>query len=92
MSAAGECPAAARASVERMWADYLAALAAGADPAATGLPAGTDPATSYSVWHFGDDQALADSLVELVRSGPKRATAGSLWSYEFEHEPLPKGG
>jgi uncharacterized protein YhfF len=69
----------AQRTVERMWAAFVAA-------------ATIDPATPYSVWHFGYDEALADSLAELVRSGPKRATAGSLWSYELEQEPFPKIG
>ena len=62
-----------------MWAAFTAAAA-------------VDPAIPYSVWHFGDNQVPADSLAEFVRSGPKRATAGSLWSYEFEQEPVPRVG
>ena len=75
----GEAGERARRSVERMWAAFAVAAA-------------VDPATPFSVWHFGDDEALADSLAELVRSGPKRATAGSVWSYELEREPVPKVG
>jgi uncharacterized protein YhfF len=75
----GEASDDARRSVERLWAAFVVAAA-------------PDPATPYSVWHFGDSEALADSLAELVRSGPKRATAGSLWSYELEQEPVPKPG
>ncbi len=43
----------------------------------------------YEAWHFCDNQADADELAELVLSGRKRATAGALWSYEAEGEPLP---
>lgn len=33
-------------------------------------------ATQYQTWHFGDSAGLAHELIELVLSGPKRATAG----------------
>lgn len=48
--------------------------------------------TTYSVWHFCDNQADADELVELVLAGRKRATAALLWSYEAEGEALPQAG
>lgn len=35
---------------------------------------------------------MADELVELVLNGDKRATAGALWSYEEEGEPVPRAG
>lgn len=47
---------------------------------------------NYSVWHFGDSKECADSLVELVLSGRKRATVGALSSYEFEKEEVPQAG
>jgi uncharacterized protein YhfF len=50
------------------------------------------PGDTYSAWHFCDNQADADELVELVLAGRKRATAGALWSYEAEGEPLPRAG
>jgi len=71
-------------SVEEMWAAYLAAC--------PGPEAAAAAAASYSAWHFCDDQAAADGLAELVVSGRKRATAGSLWTYELENEPLPQVG
>jgi len=37
---------------------------------------GLDPATPSQAWYFGDTPKLAHELVELVLSGPKRATAG----------------
>ena len=46
----------------------------------------------YSVWYFGDNQADADGLVELVLSGEKRATAGALWAFESDGTPLPQPG
>ena len=48
--------------------------------------------TDCSSWHFCDNQADADALVSLVLSGQKRATAGLLWSYETEGEPVPGVG
>jgi uncharacterized protein YhfF len=50
------------------------------------------PDTPHAAWHFCDNQADADELVELVLAGRKRATAGLLWSYEAEDEPLPQAG
>jgi uncharacterized protein YhfF len=50
------------------------------------------PDTPYDVWHFGNDQELADSLYPLVLRGLKRATASLLWDYEREAEPLPAPG
>jgi len=47
---------------------------------------------SYTSWHFGSGGAMADELVELVLAGGKRATAGALWSYENEGEPIPVAG
>lgn len=41
---------------------------------------------------FGDSEEMANELSELVMRGVKRATAGSLWSYEEEGEPLPQPG
>ncbi len=68
-------------SAEVMWCAFIAASSGG-----------VAPQSPYSVWHFGDDQRLADRLAELVRRGVKRATAGALWSYEDEGEPVPKAG
>lgn len=46
----------------------------------------------YSVFHFELTKELADSLLELVLSGKKKATAGSLNAYEIEGERLPEVG
>jgi uncharacterized protein YhfF len=62
-----------------MWSAFIAAY-----PENAGTP--------YSAWHFSDNAADADNLVELVLSGQKRATAGPLWCYEEEDEPLPRVG
>lgn len=50
------------------------------------------PDTPYDVWHFGDDQELADTLYPLVLRGVKRATASLLWDYERESAALPAPG
>ena len=70
-----------RISVEEMWAAFLAAR-----------PELAPPGAAYSAWHFCDNQADADELADLVLAGLKRATAGALWSYEAEEEPLPRVG
>ena len=68
-------------SAEQLWAAFLEAR-----------PGVAGPGDTYSAWHFCDNQADADELVELVLAGRKRATAGALWSYEAEDEPLPRAG
>lgn len=46
--------------------------------------AGVDPATPYQHWFFGNSQAQASELADLVVFGPKRATA-SLTEYNAGH-------
>ena len=46
----------------------------------------------YEAFFFGDSQALADELAALVLQGTKRATAGSVWSFEAEGKRLPRPG
>lgn len=53
---------------------------------------GTDPATPLVVDRFGDSDALAQELVDLVAFGPKRATAGLLLDYEQSGDPPPFPG
>ncbi len=43
-------------------------------------------------WSFGGTPEQADELLRLVLDGVKTATAGSLWDYEHENEPLPRVG
>lgn len=43
-------------------------------------------------WAFGATPEHADELVALVLAGEKTATAGALWDYEAEGEPLPEVG
>ncbi len=51
-----------------------------------------DDAPIAGAFCFGDSPGLADELAELVRTGPKRATAGTIVEYEAEGEPLPEPG
>ncbi len=68
-------------SVERMWSAFCAAR-----------PEMACPQAAYTSWHFCDNQPSADELADLVLAGTKRATAGALWAYELEGEPVPKAG
>ena len=47
---------------------------------------------NYDVWYFGDNEADANELVELVLAGIKRGTASALWAHESDGEPIPKPG
>lgn len=49
-------------------------------------------AATYTVWAFGDGPALADDLAARVCQGIKTTTAGLLWEYEFDGEPVPQPG
>jgi uncharacterized protein YhfF len=51
-----------------------------------------DNSRFYEAFHFGDSEELANSLAELVLAGRKRATAGSLWSYEADGKRIPRPG
>lgn len=43
-------------------------------------------------YHFCADEENANTCAWLVLEGEKRATAGLLWSYEDDDEPLPQVG
>jgi uncharacterized protein YhfF len=43
-------------------------------------------------WSFGSTPEQADELLTLVLRGTKTATAGALWDFEAEDEPLPEVG
>jgi uncharacterized protein YhfF len=62
------------------WATFLKA----AGPAAG--------ARFYEAFSFGDSESLANELAELVLRGSKRATAGSVWTFEARGKPLPQPG
>lgn len=62
----------------------------------TSMPGYFGPTTSEVLpppaWSFGVTEAEADDLLRLVLDGIKTATAGALWDYEVEDEPLPVTG
>jgi uncharacterized protein YhfF len=62
-----------------IWQEYVAAHPEHADE----LP---------PVDGFGDSPAMADELLALVMTGPKRATAGLVAAYEAAGESLPSEG
>lgn len=41
---------------------------------------------------YGDSPALSEALIELIRSGPKRAGTSLLWAIEHDGESLPEAG
>jgi len=68
-------------SVPGMWAAFVATR-----------PEVSAPDAPCPAWHFCDNQVDADALAELVCAGRKRATAGALWAYEADDDPLPRVG
>ncbi|MCB7137878.1 ASCH domain-containing protein [Cellulosimicrobium marinum] len=58
-----------------------------------GVVIGTGVAESVPppAWSFGDNPALADSLLEAVLSGAKTSTSSSLWEYD-DQTPVPEKG
>ncbi|WP_374759974.1 ASCH domain-containing protein [Acidithiobacillus thiooxidans] len=68
------------ANVQPMWHAYLASVPC------------VDESRFYEAFSFGDSSAMADELGQLVLSGVKRATAGSIWSYEKAGKEIPKTG
>ena len=69
-------------NIKKLWEDYLISI-------------GENPENSKieckMVEYFGNEE-IADELFELVCSGKKIATCGSLWSYQFEGlDTLKKG-
>ena len=67
-------------NAESMWSAYARS---------TG---GVDEARFYEAFQFGDSADLADELGQLVLSGRKRATTGSVWSFETSGRRLPRPG
>lgn len=53
---------------------------------------GADERRFYEAFCFGDSEAMANELGDLVLCGIKRATAASLWAYEKEGRPAPQPG
>jgi uncharacterized protein YhfF len=67
-------------NVQSIWSQY--ARAAG----------GVDETRFCEAFAFGDSDAMADELGQLVVAGTKRATASSVWSFEAEGRAPPRPG
>lgn len=67
-------------NVAQVWNDYSQSVG------------GIAESRFYEAFFFGDNEGMADGLAALVLSGIKRATAGSLWSFEAEGKRLPIRG
>ena len=67
--------------VERFWRSYTSRLGPGASPS-----------RSYDSWHFGDTEALANELSELVRTGRKTSTSSLVWTHEEKGWKMPVVG
>lgn len=52
----------------------------------------TLPSGPVRVDGYGDSAELSTELLELIRSGRKRAGAGLLWAYEHDSEPIASTG
>jgi uncharacterized protein YhfF/GNAT superfamily N-acetyltransferase len=63
-----------------MWSAYARSVGGIAD------------ARFYEAFQFGDSQAMADELGQLVLIGTKRATTGAVWSFEASGKRLPLPG
>ena len=48
--------------------------------------------TKFDAYYYCADEENANICADLVLKGDKRASAGLLWSYEVENEPLPEIG
>lgn len=69
------------AAAARMWADYSLAV-----------PSAVSVCPEYTVEGFGDSATLADTLLELVLSGRKRATAELAEEFAARGDDLPRVG
>lgn len=69
-------------SIDILWRNYLNSI--GEDENTTKL--------IYDSWSFGDNEELANELVELVLDGEKTATTSLHYLYQVENESLPKDG
>lgn len=52
----------------------------------------TLPPGPVRVDSYGDSPALSEELLDLIKSGRKRAGTGLLWAYEVDGEAIPKLG
>ena len=67
-------------TIDKFWQEFLAT-------------SNKDSSAKYiDCFSFDLTEALASSLLELVLTGKKRATASSLWAYEIRGEKIPQVG
>ena len=57
--------------------------------ASAGIPV---PPGRLRVDGYGDSPELSEELIELIRSGPKRAGTGLLWAMEHDGDVMPEIG
>jgi len=70
-------------SCAALWSEFLA----------SGVPSAAEAASAtYTSWQFGYGVEQGDRLLDVVLTGPKRATAGALAAYEHEGEDVPRPG
>lgn len=69
-------------SVRALWREYLKSI--GEDIENT--------EKTYTSWHFDVTEDSANSLLQLVLTGSKRATASLPWTFEFDGQPIPVVG
>lgn len=50
------------------------------------------PTQRPEAWAFGGTVPLANELLALVLAGTKTSTAGALWDYEADGDPIPEAG
>jgi uncharacterized protein YhfF len=50
------------------------------------------PPGNVTVDGYGDSAALSHALIELIRSGKKRAGTGLLWAYQHDNQPIAQVG
>ena len=67
-------------SVESIWSDYSRSVG------------GVEEERFYEVFHFGDTEAMANELGQLVLAGRKQATAGSVSSFAAAGKRIPQAG
>lgn len=77
-------------AIEDFWTD--AKIRAGLNPASAYTGPNAQDSVRPPAWSFGADPQTADALLDLVLRGIKTATAGALWDYDAEDEPLPSSG
>lgn len=76
--------------IQQFW--ELARARAGMARAGAVVGVGWTETVPPPAWSFGDTPELADELLALVLGGVKTATAGAVWEYQAQDEPLPTKG